>query len=131
MDFVDQYISEHNLPIKAAKNELLQIDNEIKRIHELEVQRFNIVKVLDFFGDDSYKKKKAPSKIISDDVVENCDFDQKILEVLQGKELSIRDLLNEIGVFDTNPIALRSIKKLAENKKISRTSHDKLCLISE
>ena len=131
MDFVEKYIFEHPAAIKAAKEELLQIDAEIKKIHELEVRRFNVIKVLDFFGDESYKKKKTQQKVISDDVAENTEYDLKILLALQGKELSIRDLLNEIGVFDTNPNALRSIKKLAQNRKISRTPSDKLYLIQE
>jgi hypothetical protein len=124
MDFVDQYISQHPQPVKSAKEDLAQIDIEIRKIQELEAKRFNLTKVLDAFGDDSYKKKKPTPRIASEDIEENHEFDQKILEALKSEHLNMRDILTKIGVFDSNPDALRAIKKLAEKEIIKRNKDD-------
>lgn len=124
MEFVEEYISKHSQPIKNAKEELVQIDVQIRNIQELQARRFNLIQVLDAFGDESYKKRKNNSKFLSEDVQENHDYDSKILQVLSSGPLNIRDILTKIEVFDSDPLALRAIKKLAETEKIKRNAEN-------
>jgi fructose-bisphosphate aldolase class 1 len=121
-------------PLAEAKNQIENIDNQLKNADILRLDRQKLVLVLDHFGDDSYKKRKNTNTPLIDSGTsfdENPDVMKKLQEdiiqlVKTQSPLTVRDIILKVGGYDQDSLVYRTIKTLGEQDIVQRDSDGKV-----
>jgi hypothetical protein len=112
-------------PANAAKEEIKEIDETLGKAEKLKVRRMKLLSVLDYLGDDTYKRRRSISTQSTDDVdsssVDFTEIVEKIKLAIYNKgPLEVRDLTLEVGGYDQDILIMRAVKWLGDQEIVSR-----------
>ena len=121
--FVFKYIAssvrDGKNPIEVAKDEIKEVDAKLNELEDLRLRRLKIVKVLDHFGDDSYRRRKATHIPKSGDVpLEESkiflEMSDRIKYALSKKAgpFNMREIISLVGSYDQDEMIIRAVKHL-------------------
>jgi hypothetical protein len=128
-EFIVTFIAEASkkgkVAVKAAKEEIEEIDRTLHEAEKLKIRRMKLVSVLDHFGDDTYRRRRSVSVPPSDDIGEEspefAELRNKIETAISKKgPLTVRDLILEVGSYDQDTLIMRALKWLGDHEIVSR-----------
>jgi hypothetical protein len=129
VEFISQYISEivtgGGKPVEAAKKEIQEIDEVLKKADVLKVRRMNLVSVLDHLGDETYKRRRISATPSSDDIDTTYSENKEIIKNIRSAiseygPLLVKDLVRKVGGYDQDSLIMRAVKLLGDQEIVSR-----------
>ncbi|MFA5758029.1 MAG: hypothetical protein WC942_01430 [Clostridia bacterium] len=128
--FISQAAARGEIALEAAKSEIVDIDKKIMEADTLKLRRKKLMDILDYFGDETYKRKRRSDLPFSDDVDLNSkeffDLKDKIKnEIETNGPRTIRELIQAVGVYEQDYLIIRAVKNLGDLEIISR-NEDKI-----
>ncbi len=128
-EFIVNFISEAAAsginPIDTAKEEIRTIDISLNDAEKLKIRRMKLVSVLDYLGDDTYKRRRNNSLPSSDDIdVSSDDMKNLVSSILETIEetgpIMVGNLVRKVGGYDMDALIMRAVKWLGEQEIVSR-----------
>lgn len=129
IEFVFKYISEAvgegKEPIDAAKEEIAEIDKELKEAENKKIRRMKLISVLEHFGDESHRRRRAVNVPVSGDIEDSSEeFTELQLKIKQAIDekgpLDINELIRAVGSYDEDFLIMRAVKWLGDQEVVSR-----------
>lgn len=129
IEFVFKYISESvgngKEPIDSAKEEIDQIDQELKEAENKKIRRMKLISVLEHFGDESHRRRRAVNVPVSGDIdsssEEFVELQERIKQAIEEKgPLNINELIRAVGSYDEDFLIMRAVKWLGDQEIVSR-----------
>jgi len=136
--FIVKYIADavkNNLdPTDAAIAEIEEIDEKLHAAEELKIRRMKVLKVLDHFGNDTFRRRRTVSVPASEDVDEDeqlQELQKKILDVLSqypDRALDMRTIIQKVGSYDKDALVIRAVKNLGDEELVTRDDEKRVML---
>jgi hypothetical protein len=134
-EFIVKFIAESAKngvdPIEVARVEIQSIDNKLNEAEVLKIRRMNLVSVLDYLGDDTYRRRRMSATPSSDDIdVSSDDMKDLIDKITQAisddGSIGVRDLIRKVGGYEQDALIMRTVKFLGDQEIVSRDSEGKI-----
>jgi hypothetical protein len=112
-------------PRERAKEEIAQIDVQLKEADKLRCRRSDLVAVLDHVGDHSYKRQRVipdtPPIELADDTEAARDVRRRIIcRLYKEGGMTVREIIQAVGSYREDARVIRQIKFLGERGVVRR-----------
>jgi hypothetical protein len=122
--FIADSVAKEKDPLEAAKEEIAQIDQTLKEAELLKIRRMKLISVLDHFGDESHRRRRAVSVPVSGDIEtsdEIVELQQRIKKAIEENgPMDIHELIRAVGSYDEDILIMRAVKGLGDREIVSR-----------
>jgi hypothetical protein len=134
-EFIVKFIAESAKngadPIEIAKVEIQLIDTKLNEAEGLKIRRMNLISVLEYLGDETYRRRRMSAIPSSDDVDTSSDDIQELIEkikqvIIDENSIGVGDLIRKVGGYEQDALIMRTVKWLGDQEIVSRDSEGKI-----
>lgn len=124
VQFIAKCAQEEKNPIETATSEIKRIDDILHNAEVLKLERLKLMDVLDHFDENPFRGKRSSQTPRSEDIdVQDPAFQElrdKIKIAIGNGPVSIRDIINRIGVINQDALIIRTVKLLGDQEIVQR-----------